>query len=358
MQIVKAMLSATSAVVLSCSLALTPVAALAQQAAPPKIDGFDVEQARRLTAGSKLAFTLYGTPGGTATARIGGVNTRVLFDEVEAGVYEATYVIKAADGLTAQTPVTANLRIGNQIAAGTLDESLLKGAKLAAQTPVAAVVLPKIDRFEIDAPTSLAAGEQLFFTVRGTPEAKTSVRVPGVKGKLLLNESQPGAYEGSYVIKDRDRVATDARAVATLRIGEREVSASLDRALLARPGRAPSERRAAKVCANCGTVEAVNLVEVQGDGSYVGKIAGGVLGGLIGSQIGSGRGTTAAEIAGVVGGAVLGNEAEKRMKKTVHWDVVARMQGGGAQTVTYAAQPAFRVGDKVRVENGVLVSNQ
>jgi hypothetical protein len=33
------------------------------------------------------------------------------------------------------------------------------------------------------------------------------------------------------------------------------------------------------------------------------------------------------------------------------------MQGGGAQTVTYATQPAFRVGDRIRVENGLLVSN-
>jgi hypothetical protein len=28
------------------------------------------------------------------------------------------------------------------------------------------------------------------------------------------------------------------------------------------------------------------------------------------------------------------------------------------QTINYATQPPFRVGDKVRIENGVLVSNQ
>jgi len=105
-------------------------------------------------------------------------------------------------------------------------------------------------------------------------------------------------------------------------------------------------------------VEAINVVEVKGEGSYVGKIAGGVLGGLLGSQVGQGRGTTAAEIAGVVGGAVAGNEIEKHVKKTTQYEVVTRLYGGGTQTSTYASEPPFRVGDRVRVENGALVADR
>ena len=104
-------------------------------------------------------------------------------------------------------------------------------------------------------------------------------------------------------------------------------------------------------------IESINVVEVSGEGGYLGKIAGGVLGAAIGSQIGQGRGKTAAEIAGAVGGVVAGNEVEKRAKKTRHYDVTARLQDGGTQTISYETEPAFRVGDKVRVENGALVPN-
>ena len=63
-----------------------------------------------------------------------------------------------------------------------------------------------------------------------------------------------------------------------------------------------------------------------------------------------------AQIAGAVGGAVAGNEIEKRVNKSKHYDVTARLQGGGVQTVSYATEPAFRVGDKVKIENGLLVA--
>ena len=76
----------------------------------PRIEGFDVEPARQLTAGNALAFTLYATPGGAASVRIGASATRILLDEVEAGVYERTYIIKSSDRFAADTAATANLR--------------------------------------------------------------------------------------------------------------------------------------------------------------------------------------------------------------------------------------------------------
>ncbi len=348
---------------LFASFALPQGAALAQYAntaaQAPRIDGFDVEPARRLAAGNTLAFTLYGTPGGQATVSINGVATKIGLDETEAGVYERTYTIKAADRVDGNTPATANLRVGDRIATAILDESLLAGvaspsarAAAAAQAP-----MPRIDRFELDPPARLVAGEQMFFSLYGTPASRASVRIPGVKGKLVLDEVRTGVYEGAYTIKDRDRVAVDANATASLQLGNKEAAANLNRPLASGSVPASAQRRSARACPTCGVVEAVNLVEVKGEGSYLGKIAGGVVGGLIGSQIGGGHGTTVAEIAGVVGGAVAGNEIEKRMKKTTHYDVVTRLQGGGVQTVTYAAAPAFKVGDKVRVEGGVLVAD-
>jgi len=366
MNITRKMLFGLAALLLSCPLALTSTMVRAQQpvytTATPGIDGFDVEPAARLSAGSDLLFILYGTAGGTATVRIDKVVDKFPLAEVEAGVYEGTYTISYRDQITATSLVTANLRVGNKIASAILDESLLAGAasrsdiKRAADAAALAATV-KVSRFEVDPPVRLDAGAVLFFSLSGNPGGNASVRINGMKGKISLQEVTAGVYEGTYIIKNRDRISANSKVTATLRLGERETSVLLGQSLLAAPGRTPSARSAVRYCANCGVVESIDAVEVKGEGSYVGKIAGGVVGALIGSQIGQGRGTTAAEIAGAVGGAVAGNEIEKRVKKTTHYDVTVRLQGGGTQTISYAAAPAFKVGDKVRVENGALVAN-
>ena len=364
MNIRKNMLFGLVALLALFPLVFSSPIARAQQSAYPvaasRIDGFDVEPASRLAAGNDLLFTLYGSPGGTATVRIDGVVDRFPLEEVEAGVYEATYTIRSRDRITAATTVTANLRVGNRIATALLDESLLAGAASPADAKRAAdaaalAAAPRINRFEVDPAARLDSGADLFFSLSGSPGGNASVRIDGVKGKVSLQEVTAGVYEGTYTIKDRDRISANSAATATLRHGEREVSAILGQPLLAAAGRMPSARRAARNCANCGVVESINVVEVAGDGGYLGKIAGGVVGAVIGSQVGQGRGTTAAEIAGAIGGAVAGNEIEKRAKKTRHYDVTVRLQGGGAQTISYATEPAFKVGDKIRVENGALV---
>lgn len=115
--------------------------------------------------------------------------------------------------------------------------------------------------------------------------------------------------------------------------------------------------RASNSCATCGVIAAVNLVEQKGEGSYLGMVGGGVVGALLGSQVGRGNGKTAAELAGAAGGAYAGNEIEGRAKTTRHYDVVVRLENGSSQTFTYAAQPGFGVGTRVRVENGSLIQN-
>jgi outer membrane lipoprotein SlyB len=111
------------------------------------------------------------------------------------------------------------------------------------------------------------------------------------------------------------------------------------------------------VCANCGVVEAVNAVQHKGEGGVVGIVGGGVAGALVGSQIGHGGGKTVAEIAGAAGGAYLGNEIQKKVTTTTHYEVLVRLANGSSQTVSYATQPGFNVGSRVRVENGTLVQN-
>lgn len=332
----------------------------ASSIALPRIDGFDVEPVAQLIAGNELVFTLYGSPGGTARVRIRGATGGLLLEEVEPGVYEGTYTIKNRDRLTADSAATANLRLGNKIASAILDEPLVI-APSAGRPPVASssTAAPRIDRLGVDPPNHLVAGADLIFTLIGSPAGEASIRIVGVKGKLVLEEVRRGVYEGTYTIKNRDRIAADATVTATLRLGNQEASAILGQPLVASSAFPSSARRAVRVCPNCGVVEAINVIEVKGDGNYLGAIIGGVAGALLGSQVGQGRGTTAAEIAGAAGGAYAGNEIQKRTAKTTrHYEVVVRLENGGSQTVSYATEPGFSVGTRVKVENGVLVLDQ
>lgn len=328
--------------------------------AAPRIGGFDVKQVRKLTAGTELNFTLYGTPGGTAIISIPGASGRLLLEERETGFYEGIYTIKTADRISTDSRVTANLRVGNQVASVVLDEYLIaSAAKTKAQLKaeaVAAGVLPRIDRFEV-APNQLTTGYDLGFTLYGTPRAKASVKIAGVKGRTFLDETRDGVYEGIYTIKSTDRIAADSKVTANLRVGDVRSSAVLGKSLLASSNAAPGNRRSARQCANCGVVEAVNVIEVKGEGNYLGMIAGGLAGALLGHQVGGGTGKTVATVAGAAGGAYAGKEIENRMKTTKHYEVITRLDNGGSQTVSYETDPGYKVGDKVRVEGGTLVRN-
>ena len=327
----------------------------AASTAAPRIDGFDVEPVAKPAPGNELAFTLYGSPGAAAAVQIDGATGGLVLVETEAGVYEGTYTIRKRDKITVSSMATANLRLGNRVASTILDEPLIGKASARRPAPAArSAAAPKIDRFDVDPPARLATGEELILTLSGSPGGTASARIVGVKGKLVLDEIRAGVYEGAYTIKNRDRIAADAVVTGNLRVGNQETSAVLGRSLLAGSGYQSSARQAARLCVNCGVVEAINTVEVKGEGSYLGMIAGGVAGALLGSQIGSGRGTTVAEVAGAAGGAYAGHEIEKKMKATKHYEVVVRLENGGTRTVSYATQPGFAVGARVRVDNGTL----
>lgn len=337
-------------------LTLASGVASAQQSvystAAPRVGGFDVKQVSKLTPGTELNFSLYGTPGGIAIISIPGATSRLLLEERETGYYEGIYTIKTADRIAANSVVTANLRVGNQVASVVLDEQLLASAA----KKTASGGNTRIDRFEVT-PNQLAAGSDLGFTLYGTPGAKASVRIAGVKGRIFLDETRDGVYEGFYTIQSKDRIAADSKVTANLRLGESRSNAVLGKSLLATSSSAQGNRRAARLCANCGVVEAVNVIEVKGEGNYLGMIAGGLAGALLGHQVGGGTGKTVATVAGAAGGAYAGNEVEKRMKTTKHYEVITRLESGGTQAITYEKDPGFKVGDKVKVENNTLVRN-
>lgn len=112
----------------------------------------------------------------------------------------------------------------------------------------------------------------------------------------------------------------------------------------------------AAACRDCGIIEAVREVSKEPDGSGVGAIAGGVLGGVLGNQVGQGRGRDLATVVGLIGGAVAGNQIEKAQKRVVQYEVVVRFEDGTSRVFAQDTQPAWRSGDRIRVENGLLVS--
>lgn len=356
MKIMQKLFAVVAAMSALMPLALLPSQAHAQQynqsQATPRIEGFNVTEVRRLAPGVELDFAIYGTPGGQATLRIEGATRNLTLVEVEAGQYEGTYTISGRDKIAARSPVTANLRVGNQVVSAVLNESLQVGvgshsAKAMPGQP------PRIDRFDVEPVADLSGGNDLRFTLFGTPGGKVDLAIKGVKGKILLPEVDSGEYANTYTIRNRDRITSNSVVTANLRVGDRVTSVTLGKDLQS----ATAPARTARTCNNCGTIEAINFVEVKGEGSYLGTIGGGVVGALLGSQIGEGRGRTAAQIAGAVGGAYAGHAIEGKVRKSNHYEVRVHLQNGATQTVVFADEPDYRVGDKVKINDGVIVRN-
>jgi outer membrane lipoprotein SlyB len=112
--------------------------------------------------------------------------------------------------------------------------------------------------------------------------------------------------------------------------------------------------------AGYGVVQSIELVRqgasgIGGSGIGAGAIAGAVIGGIVGHQVGQGQGNTAATVLGAAGGAYAGNELEKRnqQQQADAYKFTIRMQDGSYQTVLQSSNPDIRVGDRVRINNGV-----
>lgn len=110
-------------------------------------------------------------------------------------------------------------------------------------------------------------------------------------------------------------------------------------------------------CGNCGTVDNVREVSQPGQASGLGAVAGGVVGGLLGNQVGKGGGNTVATVLGAAGGAYAGHQIEKSRNKATRYEIDVRMTDGSIRTVAQDTVPAWRVGDRVRLDNGALAAN-
>jgi outer membrane lipoprotein SlyB len=119
---------------------------------------------------------------------------------------------------------------------------------------------------------------------------------------------------------------------------------------------APDYSQAPAICRDCGTIESVREIAKEGEGSGLGAVAGGVLGGVLGNQVGNGRGRDVATVAGAIGGAFAGHQIEKSQRKVVDYQITVRLEDGTSRVFHQDTTPAWRSGDRVRIENGTLVS--
>ncbi len=107
-----------------------------------------------------------------------------------------------------------------------------------------------------------------------------------------------------------------------------------------------------------GVVQSIEYVKQDNNRIGLGTLAGAVVGGVVGHQIGSGGGNTAATVIGAGGGAYVGHELEKQNRQgSDGYKITVRMEDGSYQTLMQGDNPNFRVGDQVRIRNGIVERN-
>jgi outer membrane lipoprotein SlyB len=184
----------------------------------------------------------------------------------------------------------------------------------------------------IDTPTQVATAPAV------TPLAPAPV--------VVAQANTNGAYEQGR----RDQSRQDLRHERT----ERTLAPRADRDTDLAPARTGDERWrheqqvAAAACHECGVVESVAAVKVQGVNNGAGAVAGGVGGAVVGNRIAGSHNRVLGGVLGAVGGGLIGNAIEKHERTTTAYDVNVRMSDGSLRTVRESTQPA--IGEKVRVD--------
>jgi outer membrane lipoprotein SlyB len=93
--------------------------------------------------------------------------------------------------------------------------------------------------------------------------------------------------------------------------------------------------------------------------SAAGGVIGAIVGGLLGNQIGGGSGRTAATVLGAAGGAVAGSQIGRATAPSYNaaypvYRITVQTEQGITRTYDVNATADLRVGDRVRIENGVI----
>ena len=84
-----------------------------------------------------------------------------------------------------------------------------------------AQVTPEVQSLDIRTDGPLQPGSRMRFRMEGTPHARATVRIRGVRDSIALREVDRGVYVGRYVITRDDNIEPGAPVRAILRSGNR-----------------------------------------------------------------------------------------------------------------------------------------
>jgi outer membrane lipoprotein SlyB len=267
-----------------------------------------------------------------------------------------------------------------------------------ASEPVRGAVAPVlVDGVDVEQVVALGAGVPLNFTVFGTTGAFVTVRIDGARRVLDLRETEPGVYEGSYLIDGTDSVRPESHVTATLQKNGAVAYAALDEPLLLARGtvpwgglasaaeEAPAPRATVRpaqpaetalpvpvavaprpvppaafpaapppagdsACSDCALVESVRAVEVAPRGGVIGAIGGAIAGAILGKEVGEAHKRRMLTLLGAVGGALAGRQIERQAtQSTVQYDVDLRLADGTVLKRRYEQAPPFVAGATIRL---------
>ena len=190
---------AASIAILSTVTQAQPRSTDTRAAAVAQVDAFSVNQLQQVGPGSELEFTLRGTPHRKVSVQITGATAGFQMSEVQPGRYEGTYTVRSRDRITAESLVTARIERDGEVVTTSLDQSVVKGAR----SPLEA--LPKIAAFVVAAPEPVHPGDELTFSLNGSPGGGARAALVGVDQPIVLREVSRGVYEGTYTLRRQDR---------------------------------------------------------------------------------------------------------------------------------------------------------
>ncbi|MGE0313846.1 MAG: glycine zipper 2TM domain-containing protein [Lautropia sp.] len=243
---------------------------------------------------------------------------------------------------TAAVSVTVLSLVGVGALTGLIDSPLAKSASpqaaIASALPTTGASTATASTATTSAAAAVASAEA---GAQPQPQQQTQAHRP---------PQADAARPASPVAADRAPTAESPARQATRPAPSRPVASESPRRV--QPPAAP----VAAVDPNVGTVLSITRVEEPASGSGVGVIGGGVVGGVLGNQVGKGNGRKAMTVLGAIGGAVAGNAIEKKVRTETHYDVLVRLADGSTRTLRYADQPAFGVGERIRVDAGSRAS--
>lgn len=197
-------------------------------------------------------------------------------------------------------------------------------------------------------PTSQSSQPAGKAAVLAPPPAPTAIAKPAAMAENIPQPSKPKAAPHAPA---SSRPATAVTAPKPALYGP--PADALPAPSNAAPPPAPVVHQ---VCRDCGVIETIRGIQSQGQSTGIGAIAGGILGGVLGNQVGGGHGREVATVAGAVAGGLAGNQIERNQHTGANrYQTVVRFEDGTTQLFTEDGIPAWRIGQKVKVEGGLII---